>query len=143
MCFGFKLWRLNTPSGYLDHTEHYQGQGPEPVFPGLGMGGSVVMDLLSLLEENHYHVYFDNLFTSLPLLDALQNKKIKGTKSLRANRTSGCLLENSQCGGKRRGKEYHKLDANTNIILVRCNDNSVMTAASTGFGVTTLCKATR
>ena len=100
------------------------------------MGGSVVKDLLSPLGENHYHVYFDNLFTSLPLLNALQDKRITGTRNSKDQ--SDLTLTPSKLDAvekKTRGVEYHKLDANSNI-------NSVVTVPSTGYDVTPLRKAT-
>jgi len=62
--FGCKLWCLNTNTGYLMQYGPYQRANTTPTMLGLGMGGSVVVDLLSELDMSlKYHVYFDNLFT--------------------------------------------------------------------------------
>ena len=51
--FGFKLWCLATPLGYLVQMEPYQGaKGQKSEIPGLGMGGSVVVDLISELQHH-------------------------------------------------------------------------------------------
>ena len=75
--FGFKNWCLNSSSGYLIQCEPYQGQGTTREFRDLGMGGSVVLDLLAELPPGiAYQLYFDNLFTSLKLIDELSSRGI-------------------------------------------------------------------
>ena len=59
--FGFKMWALTTSLGYVLQFEPYQGargrQAPDN--NKLGMGGAVVMDLLSeLTKDNGYHLTF-------------------------------------------------------------------------------------
>ena len=62
------MWVLATPLGYVVQFEPYQGaRGRQIEYPGLGMGGSVVIDLISELQIRDgcsYHLTFDNLFTS-------------------------------------------------------------------------------
>ena len=49
--FGYKMWVLATPLGYVLQFEPYQGaRGRQTEYPGLGMGGSVVVDLLAELH---------------------------------------------------------------------------------------------
>lgn len=50
--FGYKMWSLTTPTGFLIQTEPYQGaRGRQTEVPGLGMGGSVVVDLVAELQQ--------------------------------------------------------------------------------------------
>ena len=49
--YGYKIWCLNTPDGYLVQCEPYQGAGTVNILPDLNMGGSVVMELISVLTE--------------------------------------------------------------------------------------------
>ncbi|KAK6173089.1 hypothetical protein SNE40_016615 [Patella caerulea] len=70
--YGYKVWCLNTPPGYLIQYNPYRGVGTDDIRPELGMGGSVVVDLLCKLPAKCYNVYFDNLFTSLPLIETLK-----------------------------------------------------------------------
>lgn len=134
--YGYKLWCLNTPTGYLIQTEPYQGKGTVKVQPHLGMCGSVVVDLLSELPERNYNVYFDNLFTSLSLLEELKLKNMNGTGTLRQNRSEKCPLPPVNNMKKLpRGSVDYRVDRQNKIIVIRWNDNSVVTVASTLFGV--------
>ena len=66
--FGYKVWSLCPPRGYLVQAELYQGANTNNKLPELGMGSSVVADLISeLADHTEYSLFFDNLFTSLPL----------------------------------------------------------------------------
>ena len=76
---GYKTWCLNAPLGYLVKFIPYKGKG-SVTDKELGLGGSVVAALLSVLyEEDKCKVYFDNFFTSLKLVDKLTEKKIGAT----------------------------------------------------------------
>lgn len=104
--FGFKVWVLTTPLGYVLQFDPYQGaRGRQTEVPGLGMGGSMVIDLISeLQQDDSYHLTFDNLFTSLPLVDCLTKKGIGCTGTIRANRTEDCpLMPVNEMGKKKRG----------------------------------------
>ena len=71
--FGYKLWSLCTPKGYLIQFDPYQGAGRSKIeiAPHLGLGGSVVKHLVSTLPKNPYIVYTDNFITSITLLEEL------------------------------------------------------------------------
>jgi hypothetical protein len=62
----------------------------------LGLGAVLVLELTSHLRKHlwPYSVYFDNLFTSLPLLTRLSEKGI-GTGSIQENRLQKCPLQNT------------------------------------------------
>ncbi|XP_070174083.1 piggyBac transposable element-derived protein 3-like [Littorina saxatilis] len=95
--FGYKFWVLATPLGYVVQLEPYQGAKGQQVAecPGLGMGGSVVVDLISKIQGNDaYHLTFDNLFTSMKLVDHLTSKGIGCTGTIRSNRMEDCPLKN-------------------------------------------------
>jgi len=51
--FGYKMWYLASSDDYLLQGEPYQGASTGCDIPGLGMVGSVVMDLVSELPRNH------------------------------------------------------------------------------------------
>ena len=73
--------------------------------PCLGIGGSVVVDLISELQQEgrSFHLIFDNLSTSLKLVDCLNKKKqkqkqnndnnIAHTRTIRASRIEDCPLK--------------------------------------------------
>jgi hypothetical protein len=57
--YGYKMWYLNSPicpSGYLVQYEPYQGAGTAQSNHPLGIGGSVVMDLIKELPPKTYHL---------------------------------------------------------------------------------------
>ena len=142
--YGFKMWCLNTPDGYLIQTEPYQGQGTVKIQPELGVGGSVVMDLLAELPPNGYHVFLDNFFTSIPLLEELKLNGMLGTGTVRANRTLKCPLITPDAIKKQiRGKLDYRLETTSGTIIIRWNDNSCVTVASTASGVAPTKKARR
>ncbi|GFS22015.1 PiggyBac transposable element-derived protein 1 [Elysia marginata] len=97
----------------LVQTEPYQGAGTVQAQPDLGMGGSVVMDLISVLpEENKYCLYFDNLFTS----PALKDKGCDATGTLRTNRLNQCSLQRVDSMKKmKRGSMDHRLNPDSYV----------------------------
>ncbi|GFO28785.1 PiggyBac transposable element-derived protein 3-like [Plakobranchus ocellatus] len=97
------------------------------------MGGSVVMDLISVLPKE------DNLFTSPALLSAIKDKSCDATGTLGVNRLNQCPLEGLDSMKKmKRGSMDHILNPDENIILLRWNDNSGVTLGSTKHGISPL-----
>ncbi|XP_070203535.1 piggyBac transposable element-derived protein 3-like [Littorina saxatilis] len=150
--FGYKTWVLATPLGYCVQFEPYQGangrQANADEYPGIGMGGAVVVDLISELEEEEpedcYHLTFDNLFTSLKLIDVLTSKKIGCTGTVRANRTEQCPLKSiNEMKNTKRGTFDFQQAENTGVIVVRWNDNNIVNAVSNAAGVNPLQSASR
>ena len=75
--FGFKFWAICSADGYLLHAEPYCGSST--LIPKiLGCQGPDVV--LGLVEKAQIvpgtQVFFDNLFTSMPLLSMLSDKGI-------------------------------------------------------------------
>ena len=128
--FGYKLWCLNTNFGYLIQCDPYSGKGNHNA--KLGLGGSVVARLVNKLpSEFSFNVTFDNLFTSLALLNHLPKNGVGGTGTLRANRTDHCPIKDIKVIGKEdRGSYDYRYDLANKLIVVRWNDNSVVTLAS-------------
>jgi len=132
--FGYKVWSLNTPLGYCIQFEPYQGSGTTD--SSFGLGGSVVLDLISELPPAKYQLFFDNFFTNIRLLNRLTDMGIGGTGTIRVNRTEKCPLVTPEKLKKQpRGSTDYRLDQNTGVIVVRWNDNSVVTVASNCYGV--------
>lgn len=138
--FGYKMWVLATPLGYVLQFDPYQGaRGRQVEYPGLGMGGSVVVDLISELQADigdSFHLTFDNLFTSLPLVDCLTEKKIGCTGTIRSNRIGDCPLRPvKEIEKTPRGTFDYATDTNNGVLVVRWNDNNVVHAVSNMVGV--------
>lgn len=131
--FGFKLWCLCSSDGYLYKFVPYAGASKEK--STVGLGGQVVLDLLSIVEkpENH-QIFFDNFFSSYKLFTVLSEKGFYATGTIRENRTNNCPLESTKSIAKKERGTYDTVyDEGTRISLVRWNDNSVVTAISNQF----------
>ncbi|QQP53911.1 Uncharacterized protein FKW44_006554 [Caligus rogercresseyi] len=73
--FGYKVWSQCSKSGYLVACDLYQGKsigGVEEEEKKFGKCSATVLNLLNKYDEQRrnlpYTLYFDNLFTSVPLL---------------------------------------------------------------------------
>ena len=91
------------------------------------MGGSVVMDLISELHEevrNSFHLTFDNLVTSLTLVDCLTAKQIACTGTIRANRVENEMKKLPI------GSFDHATDDKSKLAVVRWNNNNIVNDAS-------------
>ena len=117
--------------GYCISFIPYLGRGTN-IDPSLGLGGSVLYDLVSLLPKGpRYEIYFDNFCTSLALLKKLKSDDNGGTGATTQNRTQKCPLKSVQAmKTKGRGNFDFKVDADNHIILLRWDDNSIVTMAS-------------
>lgn len=131
--FGYKVWSINSSLGYCVQLDPYQGAGTS--IPELGLGGSVVVKLASVLPLDNYVLYFDNFFTSLRLLHHLSVNGVKATGTVRANRIEDCpVMTVDQIKKLPRGTSDHRIDSVSNILVARWHDNSVVTLASNCHG---------
>ena len=88
--FGFQIWCITSSEGYLLHAEPYCG-----VDTGLGQGPDLVLGLMKKCEvKAGSTVTFDNLLTSLPLLDELTEFGIGALGTLQQNRFHGAPVAN-------------------------------------------------
>ena len=92
---GYKMWVRADMDGYISKFDMYQGKVTEAnktSTPGdtegnkFGLGEQVVQTMvLDLLKKNH-EVYFDNFFTSVPLMEYLKENGVNATGTVRLNR---------------------------------------------------------
>jgi hypothetical protein len=85
--YGYKVWALCTSDGSGVWFEPYCGRDTRVEDRGLGQGPNIVLELVekaSLLLGSM--LFFDNLFTSFPLLERLSELNIAGTGTVRQNR---------------------------------------------------------
>ena len=87
------MWCQNTPFGYLITFDLYQDKtykGNEEMETRFGKCASTVLHLLDQYsnDKKHlpYHIFMDNLFTSIPLLFEQMNSNKNGTETMRDNR---------------------------------------------------------
>ena len=81
---GFKVWALAcSETGYLYAFDIYQGKGeagPDT------LGERVILKLLASLEDKGFCAYFDNFFTTIPLMKKLADRSLFGCGTIRQTR---------------------------------------------------------
>lgn len=127
--FGFKLWCLCSSGGYLYQFIPYAGASTEK--SPFGLGGQVVLNLLSVTDKKAHRVFFDNFFSSYKLMSVLTGQGYFATGTIRENRTlAPPLMPIKVISKMQRGSYSSAYDKSTGISLVRWNDNSVVTLIS-------------
>lgn len=93
---GFKLFVLCSTSGFAHKFEIYPGYESKNRLPGepdLGATGNVVVRLCRIVPPNKRHiVYFDNYYTSVPLVTYLAKNVIFSIGTVIQNRLPNCKL---------------------------------------------------
>jgi hypothetical protein len=146
--FGYKVWSLNTPSGYLINFEVYQGNNPRENKRYGELYRKATAPLLQMIEELgdkksfRYNFFFDNLFTGINLLCTLKANGYGATGTVRDNRIPATcpLVPKKQLAKQPRGTYCKSLEKTSGILFARWMDNSVVTMASTCFGVAPVTK---
>ena len=87
-------------------------------------------------KHQNYQVFFDNWFSTFPLLLKLQSMGILATATFRMNRLAGCPLMSDK-DFKKEGHWSVDYRTNMNLMLhvVKWHDNKAVTVASTFGGV--------
>ena len=138
--FGYKNWGLCGHDGYPYQVHPYQGRENNP--QGRPLGTKVVNSLCNIVEnaENH-EVYFDNLFTSISLLDDMRRRKMKATGTLRSNKVLDCPVTKCETIKKTERGFFEEHNCG-HISIVRWNDNQVVTLSSnhSTFSPTSTCR---
>ncbi len=96
---GIKVWVLaDSANGYFSKFDTYTGKQKDRQ---VGLGEHVVKLLTKGLEKKHHHVFFNNFFTSVRLVEDLEKEGIYGCGTVRRDR-KGLLLEFKNPGLKTR-----------------------------------------
>ena len=86
---GYKIWCIADDSGYVYTANLYTGKEsncPKRVKTPLGMGGDVVVTLSEPFKGRNHKLFFDNFFSSIPLLEHLKSVDILACGTIRPNR---------------------------------------------------------
>ncbi|XP_068204830.1 piggyBac transposable element-derived protein 3-like [Palaemon carinicauda] len=141
--WGYKAWAACTPLGYaftLDlYQGKYEGNNPYVYASEYSLGGKVVLNILDTLQAEYpgirVSLYFDKFFTSIKLLKEIKRRGHGATGTLRANRVDKCPLTINKTFKKLpRGSEEHFSDRDSQILVVRWNDNGVISIGSNEHG---------
>ncbi|XP_045457146.1 uncharacterized protein LOC123667234 [Melitaea cinxia] len=95
--WGFKLYLICSLQGYVHRFEVYSGGGSKnnilPGEPDLGESGNTVVRLARIVPRNVNHIiYFDNFYTSVPLVTYLAKEGIFSLGTVRVTRLRNCKL---------------------------------------------------
>ena len=126
-------------SGIVYDFEVYEGSadGKKRKPSRLGLGGDVVIKMVSGLEENkNYKIFADNFLFNLALLEALKKKGMFFVGTFRANRLKGCELKpEKELKAMGRGSCDFKVEVLSNVIAVRWFDNKPVDTISSYIGL--------
>lgn len=120
---GYKLWCRAEMSGYISEFQIYQGKAETTVTPSLGLGGRVVMDLSEKIAGKNHILWFDNFFTSVDLLEQLQDKGTHACGTIRHNRRGLPTL--AQDKSLKRG-EFDYSTSNSGLSYYKWKDNKAV-----------------
>lgn len=140
--WGIKLFVLCDSFGYAYRFEVYNGAGDNKILdgcPDLGSSANVVVRLSQTIPDfSHYIIYFDNFYTSIPLLVYLRARRIYCLGTIRVNRVPNCMLPtDSTTKNEPRGfsSEFVGTAYGVSISTVLWKDSKSVRLASTYVGV--------
>lgn len=124
---GVKVFIRCSSEGMAFDFKLYQGKGTgtSQEHKHLGLGGSIVMRLAEHIPKFiNFKCYFNDYFTSLPLLRELKEAGIWAIGTIRTNRLQGYVLKPEK-DLRREGRESldHKVMREGDVMLVRWQDN--------------------
>ncbi|CAK1594464.1 unnamed protein product [Parnassius mnemosyne] len=138
--WGYKIYVLSGVSGFAYKIEPETGSENVvlPNEPDLGASSNVIVRLSREIPRNqNYRLYFDNYFTSLPLLEYLSQNGILSLGTIRRNRIPDCKLPtDKEMSKKDRGYSVEYVaDVNgVDAATVAWKDNKVVNLASSFVG---------
>lgn len=142
--WGFKLFVLCDSNGYSYSFEVFTGAGSNiilPDMPDLSPAANVVVRLSQTIPNfvNHI-VYFDNFYTTLPLLIYLRSRGIYALGTIRSGRIPNCKLPGDKDkdlikADKGFSVEYSGNAHGVDLTTVLWKDNKNVRLASTYVGV--------
>lgn len=139
--WGVKLFVICDSHGFAYHFEIYTGAGSDTVLPNtpdLGASANIVIRLSQTVPDFVNHIiYFDNMYTTIPLLVYLRSRGIFALGTIRANRIQNCKLpKDEDVKEKPRGHavEYVGNAQGVKVSTVLWKDSKCVRLASTYVG---------
>ena len=135
-CGGYKVFTRCGETGMLYNFEIYCGRNANASLPShLGVTGDLVMRICqNLPHQQQYKVFFDNYFTSIPLLLEFRENGILALSTIRQNKMIGAqklFQSDKELKKKGRGSSDWRVDVWSNVVVVKCMDNSAVHLAFT------------
>lgn len=118
--WGYKVFTRAGLSGIVYDFRVYEGASTKVTNHGLGISGNIVLELVETLPQNqNFKLFFDNWFSSVPLVEALTEKGFQCIGTIRENRTLGCPIKSEKELSKTgRGSNDFAVDANSGAMVV-------------------------
>lgn len=141
--WGFKLFVLCGVSGFAYNMEIYTGQENDdktrlPTEINLGASSNTVIRLTRNVPHGmNFKIFFDNYYTSIPLLAGLFDKGIQSLGTVRKNRIPNCKVPDDKFWKKEpRGKSYELTTTTSgmDLALVSWKDTKVVNLLSNFVG---------
>lgn len=127
--YGFKVWTLCSSTGPCHRFDLYTGKSERQ--DGVGLGEGVVMKLSSSVPPG-CHIFMDQYFTSISLLQHMTAQMIGGTGTIQRNRLRGAqdaLITENELKKQQRGSS-EEVSTTDGINVVQWLDNRIVTVAS-------------
>lgn len=134
--WGFKFFVMCGVSGFAYNFELYSGKENIvlPNEPDLGASANVVVRLCRNIERGkNYRVYFDNYYSTIPLVSYLSKEGILCLGTIRRNRIADCKLPSEKDMKKEeRGQsvEYVGVVDDVDVSTLLWKDNKIVTFVS-------------
>jgi hypothetical protein len=132
--WGIKVYIRCGISGILYHFHIYTGKNNNSKST-LGATGATVLSLCETLpKQTYYKIFFDNFFTSFPLLKKMKEDGFLCVGTMRANRLKGAdkhLKSKRELSTIGRGSWDCVVDSESGISITRWLDNSIVHLATT------------
>ncbi|KAE9542435.1 hypothetical protein AGLY_003296 [Aphis glycines] len=150
--WGYKFFVLSGASGFAYNFEFCSGQennseSRKASEPDLGASANVVMRLSRVIPNNqNFKLFFDNYYTTLPLLVYLKKKKILSLGTVRRNRLKNVMLPDDSILMKQpRGTTAHCISKvlDTDIVAVIWKDTKIVSLLSTFTAIDPVVKVSR
>ena len=143
ICFDYKMWCLCDRLGYLIQCEPYHG-ACGIYDKELGVGASVVLDLVSELPPDVPFKICSDRFFSIKLAEILKSEGIGYIGTVKSNRTEKApLIDSKEMAKCPRGSFDFCLKQGEGIALTTWNDNTIVSLVSTVDPAMSIVKATR
>ncbi|XP_049798775.1 piggyBac transposable element-derived protein 3-like [Schistocerca nitens] len=130
--WGYKSFTRAGASGMMYDFEIYVGKNTCSD-RGLGLSGDIVLALTETLpEKQHFKVFADSWFSSIPLAIALKERGIEFCGTIRTDRLGKCPLKTeAELKKTGRGSCDWRVETTNNVALVRWFDRKCINFVST------------
>ena len=131
---GYKLWCIADQNGYIMKFSVYQGKNEtlEKEFENTNLGERIVLQLTKPFWNESRLVFFDNYFTTIPLLEKLRTQQTLACGTIRQNRKG--MPQNFKKDSEIPRGEFDYRFSTSGIGIFKWKDNKVVHIGSNYHG---------